>query len=203
MAQLELGYLPHFELNVASSNLSASYLSGSFLTSPHPRTCTMSGNVLKLCLEEVCKQHYLAGQPAPLDEIQATSPYSHFFTTCCYWKAQHIWKQFYRTGLSKKLKVFFSILRYLHCLFDSKIAIVFLIIFLCSTYMFPLAFFEYGKLMGLMKDGFVKGLSSCMKLQRMNCQGRGAANRNHRKKRPGTRETMHKLIAFKSARMYT
>lgn len=28
--------------------------------------------------------------------------------------------------------------------------------------------------MGLMKDGFVKGLSSCMKLQRMNCQGRGA-----------------------------
>lgn len=30
----------------------------------------------------------------------------------------------------------------LHCLFDSKIAIIFVIILLCSTYIFPLAFLE-------------------------------------------------------------
>lgn len=83
VAQLELRCLPHFESNAASSDLSALYLSGSFLTSPHPGTCIISGNVLKLCLEEVCKKHYLAGQPAPLGEIKATPPYSHFFTPCC------------------------------------------------------------------------------------------------------------------------
>lgn len=36
----------------------------------------------------------------------------------------------------------YCILHYLHCLFDIKMAIIFLIIFLCSTYMFPLAFLQ-------------------------------------------------------------
>lgn len=110
VAQLELGCLPHFESNAASSDLSASCFSGSFPTTPHSGTCITSGSVLKLHLEEMCKQPYLAGQPGLLGEITATPPRSHFFTQCCYCKAQHTWKYFYITGLGKKLKVFSSIL---------------------------------------------------------------------------------------------
>ena len=108
----------------------------------------MSGNLLKLSLDEVCKQHYLAGQPGLWVRCKhshqaALPPYSCFFPSCCYCKVLHICKQFYITGLSKKLS-FVSVLysALLALSFESKIAIIFLIIFLCSTYMFPLAFLE-------------------------------------------------------------
>lgn len=142
MAQLELGCLPHFESNAASSDLSASCFSGSFPTTPHSGTCITSGSVLKLHLEEMCKQPYLAGQPGLLGEITATPPRSHFFTQCCYCKAQHTWKYFYITGLGKKLKVFSSILCIICTSFWQQNTTVFLIIFLYSTYMFPLAYLE-------------------------------------------------------------